>query len=463
MKICDETVRAAGDRGLSSVRMDAAQKQAILAQCRPTVAVAPPARRLGPMRRALALAAAFALVLCLGGGVLAAAPELQQKLAVLGEETLQMLQPINQVSEDEGIRMEVLAAMSDGQVAAVYIGLQDTTGQGRIGPDADLYTPQVTSTMFTSGETVDYDETTGTAILRLTANASQQLAGKKITVGSTSITSGLSFNDPVDLGYTMEEVRSLTGNIPVQYDQEINAWGASGPGMECYTKLLDEGKIPVLSGWEEPISLPGVDWATVNAAGVVDGQLHIQVNNLGGMGRVNRLSFSLWDASGERVPCTELELDLGEEHKMGTFQSYNDLVEYVLIPPEGCDMSELSVRMETMTYDWLIDGNWSTTFRLEEASESLVIPCNKDMKPWTLSEVQLSPISITAFGTGEMTAESEAADLQVFLTDGTEVSCSSASVSTGDGTIVYRSIFDQVIDLESVAKVTLNDEELPLP
>ena len=100
MKICDETVRAAVDSGLGSVQIDAAQKQAILAQCRPTVAVAPPARRLRPMKRVLALAAAFALVLCLGGGVLAAAPELQQKLAVLGEETLQMLQPINQVSED---------------------------------------------------------------------------------------------------------------------------------------------------------------------------------------------------------------------------------------------------------------------------------------------------------------------------------------------------------------------------
>ena len=111
MKICDETVRAAVDSGLSSVRMDAAQKQAILAQCRPTVAVAPPARRLRPMKRVLALAAAFALVLCLGGGVLAAAPELQQKLAVLGEETLQMLQPINQVSEDAGIRMEVLTTL----------------------------------------------------------------------------------------------------------------------------------------------------------------------------------------------------------------------------------------------------------------------------------------------------------------------------------------------------------------
>ena len=62
-----------------------------------------------------------------------------------------------------------------------------------------------------------------------------------------------------------------------------------------------------------------------------------------------------------------------------------------------------------------------------------------------------------------MTAESEAADMKVILTDGTEVSSSSASVSTGDGTVICRSIFDRVIDLENVAKVTLNGEELPLP
>lgn len=460
MKICDETVRAAVDSGLSSVRMDAAQKQAILAQCRPTVAVRRPLR---PLRRVLALAAAFALVLCLGGGVLAAAPELQQKLAVLGEETLQMLQPINQVSEDDGVRMEVLAAMSDGQVAAVYIALQDTTGQGRIGPDADMYTADISGAFFTAGEVVEYDESTGTAILRLTGDGSQQLAGKKVTVGTTSITSGLSFNDPVDLGYTMEEVRSLTGSIPVQYNRQIDSWGATGPAMECYTKLLDEGKIPVLTGWEEPVALPGVDWANVNAAGVVDGQLHIQVNNLGGMGRVNRLSFSLWNSAGERVDCTELEMDLGEDHKMGTFQRYNDLVEYVLIPPEDADLSDLHLRMETMTYDHLLEGNWNTTFRLESASESLVIDCGKDMNPWTLDKVQVSPISVTGFGSGEMTAESEAADLKVILTDGSEVSSSSASVSTGDGTVICRSIFDRVIDLENVAKVTLNGEELPLP
>ncbi len=463
MKICDETVRAAVDSGLGSVRMDAAQKQAILAQCRPTVEVARPARRMRPLRRALALAAAFALVLCLGGGVLAAAPELQQRLAMLSEETLRLLQPVNQTSEDEGVRMEVLAALSDGQAAAVYIALRDTAGQGRIGPDTEMYTADVSGAIFTQGEVVDYDEATGTAILRLTADGNQQLAGKKITVSTTSITSGHNWNDPVDLGYTMEQVRQLTGQAPVQYTVPTKAWSATGPEMERYCDLLDTGQIATLIGWSEPLALPGVDWATVNAAGVVDGQIHIQVNQLGGMGQVNRLGFSLKDGEGKEVPCTELEMELGQEHEMGTFRNYNDLVEYVLIPPEDADPAQLTLQLETETYDHLIEGQWATTFRLEDASESLVIPCDRDMNPWRVTRVQVSPIAVTATGSGEMTAESESAELRVFLTDGTEVPSSSASVTAGDEEIVYRCIFDKVIDLTQVAKVTLNGEELPLP
>ena len=84
MKICDETVRAAVDSGLGGIQLDAAQKQAILAQCRPTVAVAPPRRAARPLRRVLAVAAAFAVAFSIGGGVLAAAPELRQSLSILG-------------------------------------------------------------------------------------------------------------------------------------------------------------------------------------------------------------------------------------------------------------------------------------------------------------------------------------------------------------------------------------------
>lgn len=460
MKICDETVRAAVDSGLGSVRLDAAQKQAILAQCRPSVAVARPVR---PLRRVLALAAAFAFAVCLGGGVLAAAPELQQKLAVLGEETMLLLQPVNQTSEDQGIRMDVLAAMSDGQVAAVYLSLQDTTGEGRITADTELYTPQVSGTFFTSSEVVDYDDATGTAILRLTADSNEQLAGRKITVGTTSIAGGQNFNDPVDLGYTLEEARRLTGGTQVEYSRTIDTWGTSGPRLEEYHQMVADGRMPTLTGWSEPLALPDVDWATVNAASVVDGRLHVQVNYLNEMGGVNRLHFGLQNAAGERVECTELELELGERHEMGAYRNYNDLMEYVLVPPPQSDPEELRITLETVTYDHFIRGKWSTTFLLEDASESLNIACDVDMNPWRVTGVQVSPIAITATGIGEMTAESKTAELEVWLADGTRVYSSGGSVFTDSESITTRNIFDRVIDLDQVVKVTLNGEELPLP
>ena len=218
MKICDETVRAAVDSGLGGIQLDAAQKRA---QCRPTVAVAPPRRAARPLRRVLAVAAAFAVAFSIGGGVLAAAPELRQSLSILGAETLQQLQPINQVSEDQGIRMEVLAAVNDGQVAVVFLSLQDTAGQGRVEPTSQLYDSEISGANFTRGEVVDYDAATGTTVLRLVADASESMAGKKITVSSKSILSGEDRHSPTYSGYTVASLRAATGDAAIQYPQNL--------------------------------------------------------------------------------------------------------------------------------------------------------------------------------------------------------------------------------------------------
>ena len=164
-------------------------------------------RAARPLRRVLAVAAAFAVAFSIGGGVLAAAPELRQSLSILGAETLQQLQPINQVSEDQGIRMEVLAAVNDGQVAVVFLSLQDTAGQGRVEPTSQLYDSEISGANFTRGEVVDYDAATGTTVLRLVADASESMAGKKITVSSKSILSGEDRHAPTYSGYTVASLR----------------------------------------------------------------------------------------------------------------------------------------------------------------------------------------------------------------------------------------------------------------
>ncbi|WP_418455930.1 hypothetical protein [Allofournierella sp.] len=463
MKICDETVRAAVDSGLGGIQLDAAQKQAILAQCRPTVAVAPPRRAARPLRRVLAVAAAFAVAFSIGGGVLAAAPELRQSLSILGAETLQQLQPINQVSEDQGIRMEVLAAVNDGQVAVVFLSLQDTAGQGRVEPTSQLYDSEISGANFTRGEVVDYDAATGTTVLRLVADASESMAGKKITVSSKSILSGEDRHAPTYSGYTVASLRAATGDAAIQYPQNLAGSMVGGPEMDRFSRLLESGKMPALKAWSEPVSLPGVDWAAVTAAGVVDGQVHVQVAPDEGMGRVNRLYFSLETAAGEPVDCTQVNMELGERHKMGRFQSYNDLTEYVLIPPrEIADPGSLRIMVDRITYRSFVEGSWSTTFKLEEASDALRFECNEDMQPWILTSVQVSPVAVTMTGTGEMRAESQSAEVRVFLKNGAEVRASSVSTSTNGEDIVCHNVFDEVIDLAQVDRVLLNGRELPM-
>ena len=459
MKICDDSVRAAIDSGLSSVQLDAAQKQVILAQCRPAAARA---RAAKPLRRVLALAASFALVLCLGGGVLAAAPGLRQTLAMLGEETLRLLQPVNQSSRCEGIRMEVLAAMNDGQVAAVYLTLQDTTGQGRITADSQAYTAQVSGAGFTSGQVVDYDEATGTAVLCLTAQAGQQLDGETFTVTTSSILSGEHYAQ-LDPGYTVAQLQKDAGQVGVQYGRPVSGVLSGGPAMHEYSQMVSDGKMASLLPFEESLALPGIDWASVTAAGVVDGQVHIQVSRQGEMAAVNSIGFSLRDESGRRVECTALELELGAQHELGAMQSYNDLVEYVLIPPKGADPETLYLQADTVTYDHFIQGDWSVTFALEQAQETVQVGCDVAMDPWRLTNIQISPIAVTVTGQGKMENWGWGADVEVYLKDGTQALNSASSTAIDEDSIVCTSVFNQVIDPEDVAYVVLNGETVPVP
>ena len=108
----------------------------------------------------------FAVALVLSAGVLATSPGLAQQLAVLGRQTLSFLQPVNQVSEADGIRMEVLASMRSEDTAVVYLTLRDTTGQGRIQENTQLWNYHLEGASFAHAEQVDYDPETGSAMFR---------------------------------------------------------------------------------------------------------------------------------------------------------------------------------------------------------------------------------------------------------------------------------------------------------
>lgn len=469
-KRCDDTVRLAIDRELGSIQLDASQKSAILAQCRPSLTVAP---RHRPVRRVLAVAASFAAVMVLSVGTLAAAPELRESLKGLSEDTIAILQPVNQVSEDQGIRMEVLGAVNDGGVAVAFLSLQDTTGQGRVSDTVRLMDCQISDDLgIAIANVVSYDETTETAILRLEGMGGDADAGEKITVSARSLLSGEQRVSDESTGYTVSEL--IASGPAAEYAPPEEGLimgsmaGVDDPEnaeitLEEIDQLKDSGKVPVLEPWAEGLKIDGVDWATVAAAAKIGNQLHIQYNTDSVLGGVNSLSFRLKDSSGQILDLPMLELNIGPRTELSRELYYTETNEYVLFLPEGQDVSDMEVVYSGTTYDSLTQGNWSTTFRLEQVKERLQSRQELDLGGWTVESVTVSPVAVTVRGSGDLwDLGGEMPEVRVWLQDGTQVEASSAGTSIDGEDVTLNSMFNEILDLSQVKTVTLNGEPLEM-
>lgn len=469
-KRCDDTIRLAIDRELGSIQLDASQKSAILAQCRPSLTVAP---RHRPVRRVLAVAASFAAVMVLSVGTLAAAPELRESLKGLSEDTIAILQPVNQVSEDQGIRMEVLGAVNDGGVAVAFLSLQDTTGQGRVSDTVRLMDCQISDDLgIAIANVVSYDETTETAILRLEGMGGDADAGEKITVSARSLLSGEQRVSDESTGYTVSEL--IASGPAAEYAPPEEGLimgsmaGVDDPEnaeitLEEIDQLKDSGKVPVLEPWAEGLKIDGVDWATVAAAAKIGNQLHIQYNTDSVLGGVNSLSFRLKDSSGQILDLPMLELNIGPRTELSRELYYTETNEYVLFLPEGQDVSDMEVVYSGTTYDSLTQGNWSTTFRLEQVKERLQSRQELDLGGWTVESVTVSPVAVTVRGSGDLwDLGGEMPEVRVWLQDGTQVEASSAGTSIDGEDVTLNSMFNEILDLSQVKTVTLNGEPLEM-
>lgn len=469
-KRCDDIIRLAIDRELGSIQLDASQKSAILAQCRPSLTVAP---RHRPMRRVLAVAASFAAVMVLSVGTLAAAPELRESLKGLSEDTIAILQPVNQVSEDQGIRMEVLGAVNDGGVAVAFLSLQDTTGQGRVSDTVRLMDCQISDDLgIAIANVVSYDETTETAILRLEGMGGDADAGEKITVSARSLLSGEQQVSDESTGYTVSEL--IASGPAAEYAPPEEGLimgsmaGVDDPEnaeitLEEIDQLKDSGKVPVLEPWAEGLKIDGVDWATVAAAAKIGNQLHIQYNTDSVLGGVNSLSFRLKDSSGQILDLPMLELNIGPRTELSRELYYTETNEYVLFLPEGQDVSDMEVVYSGTTYDSLTQGNWSTTFRLEQVKERLQSRQELDLGGWTVESVTVSPVAVTVRGSGDLwDLGGEMPEVRVWLQDGTQVEASSAGTSIDGEDVTLNSMFNEILDLSQVKTVTLNGEPLEM-
>lgn len=458
MQINEESVRRAVDGGLSQLELTEAKKQAILAQCRPGIAVVRPRRAL---RRVSALAAAFALMVAAAAGTLAASPGLAQRLDTLSRQALAFLYPVEKTAEQDGIRMEVLAAMNDEDVAVVYMSLQDTAGSGRVSDSVELFDYEISGAVFTDSEVVQYDPASDTVTLRLTGSCGE-MGGGPVSVNVRSFLTGAEYTALAGPGWTLEDTAALLPETALDYSGGYCGWALAGSDETPLGTQLKAEELPMLKPLGEGLPLTG--WCALTGAEELDGMLHLQVRPDGEMGRFNRLSFVLTNPAGERLGLPSAEVWLGEQTRIG-IHDISERTETVLELPADADARrDVRINYDLLTYKEYIEGSWSVSFRLEDAPAQRRGQCAIGMGGWTLQEVAVTPLGVTLLGQGEMFPSSSVdATPTVVLRDGRTAQFASASTSTdSSGRIEMKELFCIPVPPEDVAYVEVDGQRILL-
>ncbi len=304
-------------------------------------------RRRPRLRRLVTVAAALAL--CLTAAVPALADHVgvvYQALYAVSPALAQSMKSVELSCEDNGIRMEVLAADVEGSRAWVYLSLQDMTGD-RVDETTDLFDSYDLNAPYDCAATcaqLEYDGETGTATFLVTIDLMD-----RETFQSDRCTFSLS-------RFLIQNI-VWEGSLPLALsqadDDPATRSGVSDRGgTGSYQIFLEKGLI--LDGGGSSLYATG-DGATVTAMGYLDGQLHVQVLYDDILSTDNHGDLWLADGDGSIIPYTA-SFSFWAEDGRSAYQEYVfDLGEEA----EGCTLYGYFVTGAQLT-----QGSWEVTFQL---------------------------------------------------------------------------------------------------
>jgi hypothetical protein len=460
VKISRETVHSALDSVLDGISLSEWDRRRILQQASAPRRI--PYKRL--FRHFCTAAATCTFAVIFATGVLAAVPGLAEKLNMLSKETLAFFTPIEKETTASDIRVEVVAAMNDGDTAIIYVAMQDTSGQNRLDDTTWMQDISIDGIPDMMCDNVCY-KPDGTVVARLVGTSDEEtLSGKKVTLRLGSILSQDVRTDATDTGLTVADI------IRQNPDPELgncilpDNYGLNGSLDGPLYQILESGKLKTLKAREgrTPKDLP---WVKIENAGVVDNTLHILVNPDNDKW-YNSVSYFLADENGEVYPTetATVDLDMMPRTGNGVNSDYPDRQEEILQLPEGVAAKDMHIYYSADVYNFCAADAWNVTFALQQAVPGISVPCELDMEPWTATSMAISPIGITIQGHGSMTENSLSPEVRIVLKDGTvfedygssTVSILSDSDNGENDQIQMKSFFNEPVDLGHVAQVSIN-------
>ncbi|MGD9559624.1 MAG: DUF4179 domain-containing protein, partial [Oscillospiraceae bacterium] len=392
-----------------------------------------PRRRPVRFRRPALIAVAACLVLACGIGVAAGAlPGFERFIERMGEDLRTLVQPIAVTSTQQGIRMDVMAAVHDDESAIIYLSLADEE-QNRIGPDTELFDLSLGEGTMVHATQVDYDPENETAIFRLEAHlfGGEELhTAAPLTLNVHSILTGVAFHEGVDTGLTVANILAANPKPETVQEPAISGFGVSyGAGenaaavaAELETQI-DSGAMRYLARGSAPLAASAPAWAGLGAAGVIDGYLHLQIEPVSDAGRFGNTHYYLRYPGAPQDTfmdtLTSAEVPRGESFEYGMRQ-VPEYVEQILELPKNVLPENMQLFVGGASCEEHIEGDWRVTFTLEDRPAQYVSDTGLgiDLNGWQVDSVALSSIGAAAYASGEQSAESDALEMEVYLKNG---------------------------------------------
>lgn len=306
-------------------------------------------------KRLVASVAAIVICFTLAVPALAATvPAFYEVLYSISPATAQFFKPVQKSCEDNGIRMEVVAAHINEDTAEIYVSMQGSE-ETRIDETIDLFDSYNINTPFDCSshcEFASYDPITQTATFLITIEHwnEQKIEGKKLTFNVRNLLSNKQKFEGViaDIDLANTDLTTMT--------QIVSPRGIENAELVEQYKSNNHGLTALKS--DESITSP-IDGVMITAVGYVNGTLHVQVYYENILNTDNHGTISLKNpVTGEIVPCSG-SFSFFDAEKTGSYQ------DYVFADISTTELLNYQLYGEFVTSDGSIEGDWSVTFPLE--------------------------------------------------------------------------------------------------
>ncbi|MCL2588449.1 MAG: hypothetical protein FWD84_03465 [Oscillospiraceae bacterium] len=388
----------------------------------------------------------------------------------------ELVEPIGLYAEDEGIRFTVIGAQQFGNMALVYLSVQDVSGADRLTESMDFLDGFRIWSDGSAGLSwrqtlLDFDAFTNTAYFEFrTVVAAGELWIGPLEIGATRI----SLETYMFRGYPMDlSLAGLREAATVPFAEEY-VWTAGGTHWDVHalpTRILAPGSAGSFAPM--PHNSP-LQW--ISNIGIIDGQLHVQYAGCyeaRGQGLApGDASFDLLSPEGEVVWATQAFSFVTDENFAPRTRDewWNDDIEaryWVREHVFAVDLDRLADY--TLLYTGLaqrnILGNWRVAVDTSDTSHQMIaLTTDISVDGFLLEFITLSPLGLEIRGSSYASA-GYVPGLEVYLETMTDM----ILMDGGGGFYIPPEQrfsrdwqFDEPFDIGAVVAIVINGWRIPL-